>query len=150
MNRLRRFLIRAVVAIAVLGCIEGQLGSGALAEEPLSVVRIGATMGDDFTPVLYALRAGLFRKAGLDVQVTPLGSGAAIASAIAGGSIDIGKGSLVSLMTAHVHDVPLVIVAPGSLYSGKAGSPYAALVVSTDSPSRRGRISRVRSLRCHL
>lgn len=83
------------------------------------------------------MKAGLFAPAGLDVDVTVMSNGSAIAAAVAGGAIDIGKGSLVSLMGAHVHNVPIVLVAAGSLYNARA--PYAALIMAADGTFTAGR-----------
>ena len=52
-------------------------------------------------------------------------------------TIDIGKASLVSLMNAHVHGVPIVLVAAGAMYNAK--SPYAELVMPADATFKTGK-----------
>ncbi len=94
-------------------------------------------MADDLTPILYAVKVGMFRKAGVDVQLTVLSSGAAVAAAVAGGAIDIGKGSLVSVMTAHLHGIPIALVAAGGMYDEK--TPYAQMVVASDAQLKTGK-----------
>jgi ABC-type nitrate/sulfonate/bicarbonate transport system substrate-binding protein len=98
----------------------------------LTPVRVLASPVDDVMPVLYAQRAGLFRQAGLDVTIDRANSGSAAAAAVMGGSVDIGKGNIMSVITAHAHNVPLIIVAPAAIYDPK--TPDAALVVAADSP----------------
>jgi NitT/TauT family transport system substrate-binding protein len=95
-------------------------------------LRLASSPDDDVTPALYARSAGLFQKAGLTVTVEPLANGTAVAAAIAGGSIDIGKASLVSILNAHVRGVPFVIVGP----SGRADlrRTNGGLLVLKDSP----------------
>jgi NitT/TauT family transport system substrate-binding protein len=60
------------------------------------------------------------------------GSGALIAAAVVGGAVDIGKGNVVPIITAHAHNVPLVIVSPAAVYDPK--TPDAALLVAANSP----------------
>lgn len=109
-------------------------GAAAQTTPALTPVRVLASPVDDVMPVLYAVKTGMFRKAGLDVTVDRANSGAAAAAAVIGGSVDIGKGNIMSVITAHAHNVPLVIVAPAAIYDPK--SPDAALVVAADSPIR--------------
>jgi NitT/TauT family transport system substrate-binding protein len=124
-----------IVAVVILATLLTSLGASAQA--PLPVLRLGTTMADDYTPVLYAVNAGLFKKAGIDAQVTVLANGSTIAAAVAGGAIDIGKASLVSLMNAHVRGVPIVLVAAGAMYNAK--SPYAELVMPADAAYKTGK-----------
>jgi len=86
--------------------------------------------------VLYGVQAGLFKKAGLDVQVQSVSSGSAAAAAVAGGALDIGKSSLISLISAHVRSIPFSLVAPSGLYTSAA--PVAALVVPKTSGIKNG------------
>jgi NitT/TauT family transport system substrate-binding protein len=88
-------------------------------------------------PVLYAQRAGLFRQAGINVELSRANSGAAISAAILGGSIDIGKGNITSIVVAHAHNVPMVIVAPAAIYDPK--TPDAVVLVAANSPIRSPR-----------
>jgi NitT/TauT family transport system substrate-binding protein len=99
---------------------------------PLIPIHILASPVDDVMPVLYAQKTGMFRAAGLDVTIERAQSGAAAAAAVAGGSVDIGKGNLLSVVTARAHNIPLVIVAPAAIYDPK--TPDAALVVAAGSP----------------
>jgi len=52
------------------------------------------------------------------------------------GSFEIGKSSVISLLSAHVRGLPLVIVAPAGDYD--SARPSAALAVRADSPLRSG------------
>lgn len=103
----------------------------------LQTLRLAAAPDDDITPILYGQSSGIFKKAGLDVQLMALGSGSATASAVAGGAVDIGKSSLTSLISAHARGIPFAIVAPASLYL--ESSPIAGLVVAKDSAIASGR-----------
>src|SRR5579875_1677457 len=107
------------------------------AQSSLPTIKVGLVPSDDITPVLYAARTGMFRKAGFDVQLIPATSGTAVAQAVVGGSYDIGKSSLVSLMNAHLRGLPLYLIAAGGVYDSSA--PYAELVVAPDAPYKSGK-----------
>lgn len=98
----------------------------------LVVVRVASAPDDDVTPLLYARATGMFAKAGLDVVVSRMNSGAAISAAVVGGSIDIGKSSLLPLISAHARDVPITLVAPAGEFH--ADSPVTAIIVLKSSP----------------
>ena len=121
---------KACVAIAALVLFAP--GAAPAQSPALTTVRVLASPVDDVMPVLYAVRAGLFAKAGLNVVVDRAASGAAASAAVIGGSVEIGKGNIMSVITAHAHNVPLVIVAPAAIYDPK--TPDAALVVAAGSP----------------
>jgi NitT/TauT family transport system substrate-binding protein len=111
------------------------LSLSANAQAPIKIT-IASPSSDDVTPALYADRAGIFKKYGLDVEVLRMASGSAIAAAIAGGSVSIGLNNAVSIAVAHAHNVPLQIVAPGGLYTG---DDAALLVVPVASATRSAR-----------
>jgi NitT/TauT family transport system substrate-binding protein len=95
------------------------------------VLHVASAGDDNVVPLLYADKAGLFRKAGLDVQIQKMNSGAAIAAAVAGGALDIGKSSLTGLIAAHLRGIDFTLVAPSGLYVKE--HPIGALVVPADS-----------------
>jgi NitT/TauT family transport system substrate-binding protein len=132
----RTFMPR--VQAALLGCalfalaiaVQRPLAGGAQA--PLTTVRVAGVLSDELTPVLYAQKSGMYAKAGLDVQIVPAASGAAVTTAVLAGSIEIGKSSLISLMNAHLRGVPLAIIGGSGVYDPKF--PYAQMVTAVDSP----------------
>jgi NitT/TauT family transport system substrate-binding protein len=100
--------------------------------QTLTTIRVATTADDNATPILYGLQSGRFRAAGLDVQIQQVSNGSAIAAGIAGGAYDVGKASLTSILTSHLHGVPFTIVAAAGVYDSKA--PYGVLLVAADSP----------------
>jgi NitT/TauT family transport system substrate-binding protein len=117
----------AAVLFLALGA-QGGLGQGLPA---LTTLRLASSPDDDVTPVLYAQQAGLFARAGLNVDLSRMNNGAAVTAAVAGGSIDIGKSSLVPLLAAHVHGLPFTLVAPAGVWSTSA--PVTATLVLKNS-----------------
>lgn len=97
-------------------------------------IRIGAAMDDSTTPVLFADHAGYFKRHGLSAEITKLTSGAAVAAAVAGGSLELGKSSIFSIIAAHVRGFPFQLIAPTASYS--SASPDAGVVVATTSSIR--------------
>jgi len=104
----------------------------ALRAQALTQMTLGAVPEESVTPALWAEQSGMFRKAGLNVDVQAGASGNAIAAGVAGGSYAIGKSSLPAIVQAHARGLPFVFVAGGSLYDTK--HPYSVLTVKADSP----------------
>jgi NitT/TauT family transport system substrate-binding protein len=125
---------RALVLVAACAVLFWPArGSLALAQPAaLTVVRVAGVQTDDITPLVYAMKTGMFARAGLDVQSMATSSGAATSAAVASGSYEIGKSSLLSLMNAHLRGVPLIVIAAGVVHD--THNPFAKLVVAADEP----------------
>jgi NitT/TauT family transport system substrate-binding protein len=129
---LRNFLSsrRGFITTAAATLTAGALGRAG-AQTPVAI-RLASAPDDDVSAVLYAIDAGLFRRAGLDVSIERANSGAAVGAAVTGGAIDIGKSSMVSLISAHQRGLPFVLVASSAIYDGD--HPLIAMVVAKDGP----------------
>lgn len=108
------------------------LAGGPVAGQAPAVVRIGALPIDVSGEPFYAQDLGYFKQAGIDAQITILGNGAAVAAAILGGAVDIGVSNVISAAIGHEKGLPLVMIAPGALYSTKA--PTTVCAVAKNSP----------------
>ena len=104
--------------------------------QALTKLRISGSPDNDIVGALWGQQSGIFRKLGLDVEVTATNSGGVITAAVLGGSLEIGKGNLLGLLSAHIMSVPLVVEAPASLWN--TDSPTSALVVAKGSRIRTG------------
>jgi NitT/TauT family transport system substrate-binding protein len=100
-------------------------------------IKIAAPTNDTATSALYAIKSGLFQRAGLNVDIVPMNSGAAVASAVAGGAVSIGNSSLVTIIEAHAKGVPFTLVATSGMI--ETNVPYSEMVVGKDSPYRTAR-----------
>jgi NitT/TauT family transport system substrate-binding protein len=114
----------------VLACPSARV----FAQTSLTTIRVGATPIDSLAPVAYAMRTGMFEKAGLQIELSMMGSGNAITAAVAGGALDMGLSSLVAIIQGHLRGIPLTIVAPGGLW---VDSDTAGLLVPKASPLRK-------------
>jgi NitT/TauT family transport system substrate-binding protein len=106
----------------------------ALADDTL---RIGALLLDNTAEVFYARELGMFKRAGLDVDITTFPSGGAAASALVGGAVDISISDTLTMVEAHSRNVPLTYLAPATVYT--KALPAYALLVGADSPIRVAR-----------
>ncbi len=84
------------------------------------------------TPVLYAISSGLYKKYGIAVDVSLVGSGSAAAAAVAGGSLDVGKTSAIGTIVMISKGLPFTAI--GALGHYDSAKPVYALVVPTESP----------------
>ncbi|HEY5350325.1 MAG TPA: ABC transporter substrate-binding protein [Candidatus Lustribacter sp.] len=125
-----RFAARIALGVSMLLlCVPSRANAQTLTE-----LRVATTPTDTGAQVYYALDLGLFKKNGLDVHVSSINAGSAVATAVAGGSFDIAQTSITALASAHEHGLPFVIIAPGGAYSSKA--PTSELVVPATSAIR--------------
>lgn len=122
------------VLLAGLACTLLALGgpSRAGAEEN-SIIRLGMTPVETEAGVYYAEEMGYFRKAGITVKVDNFAGGAAIAAAIASGSLDVGAANPLSVANAFLRGIPIKVIASGSLYS--TASPQSLLVIAPNKPA---------------
>lgn len=120
----------AVLLGALLVTSSGRIRADEPAPIPIRVAM--SVVNYDAAPLYYAQRSGLFARAGLQVDITRISSGAATAAAVASRTIDIGKATTLGVLAGYAHDVPLTIIAPAATYD--AGTPDGMLVVAPDSP----------------
>jgi NitT/TauT family transport system substrate-binding protein len=130
-RRLSRFAVAAIIALAV-----ASLGQQAVRAQTLEKIRLAGVQTDDLTPVYYAEKAGLYQKAGIDVEIVPTSSGTAATTALVSGAYEMSKGSLISGLVAHLRDLPLVMVANGAIWDPKV--PFSMLLVAADSTIKTG------------
>jgi len=127
--------VRRTHALRALAGAPGLVAAPAMvrAQGSLTTIRYLSSPSDDQLPVLYAQKTGLFQEAGLNLVAERASSGAAAAQAVAGGAIDIGKGSLASLIAAHVRGIPFELIAPAAIHR-EDSSVNSAVVVGVSSP----------------
>jgi NitT/TauT family transport system substrate-binding protein len=77
---------------------------------------------------------GFFKRAGIDVQIMTVSTGAAVAAAVASGAVDIGQSNVVSIAVAYEHGLPFGLIAAGNLFVSRVHQ--AALLVTAQSRIR--------------
>jgi len=103
----------------------------------MTTIHLASAPDEDVIGALWGIEGGGFHRAGLDVQIQRANSGAAVAAAVAGGSLEIGKSSLISLLAARNRGLPFVLIAPSGIYT--AEHPVVALVVAKNAPFKTGK-----------
>ena len=128
-------------ALQVLG---GTLAAPALAGVPalvrsqqLATVRVGTIPVDVAANCFYTLDLGLFAKAGLDVQISPMTSGPVIAQAVSGGALDIGVSNVATIAAARLRGLPFRFIAPAAVVED-GRRPTDVVMVLKDSPIKPG------------
>lgn len=95
------------------------------------LIRLGSGPDDQATPLLYGVKSGLYKQYGLNVEVVKLAGAAAVAAALAGGSLEVGKGSMLGVITAIAKGLPFTVIGNLSYYD--AERPDIALLVPAGS-----------------
>jgi NitT/TauT family transport system substrate-binding protein len=127
----RRALSRTKALQLIAACAAAAPLRAAAGNE--ATIRVGVESGaETFSEPLYGTEAGIFSRAGLDVQAGILPSAGAIAAAIAGGTLDAGSTDVIVLANAHNRGVPLVAIAASGLFRTK--DPTSGLCVAASSP----------------
>ncbi len=111
------------------------LGAPARAQEATRYTAGGTPIEGDCL-VFLAQSEGYFTRAGVNVDVTSMGSGDAIAAAIVAGAVAFGSINTVSLAIAHQNGIPIRIIAPAALYDSSV--PGSQLMVRKESAIRTG------------
>jgi NitT/TauT family transport system substrate-binding protein len=123
----------ALIALAAAGL--AAIPDRSFAQNSLTKIRIAGTPTDAFTSVFYAIKSGMYKNAGLDVEFVPVSSGSAATAAVVGGAYEFGNTSLNPVFAAHLSGVPIVIAVPQSVYT--AQNPFGLLQVAPDSTVRK-------------
>jgi NitT/TauT family transport system substrate-binding protein len=105
--------------------------------QELRTIKLVGVVNDTVTTPLYAMQSGIFKKYGLSAEFVMLTSGAAAAAAIAGGELQFGISSLVTLIEAHERGVPFTLVAPSGVLT--TGDGYSQFIINKDATLRTGR-----------
>lgn len=131
MVRSLRLFAAAVLMLALSGSI-------VLGQTPdTTVIRVGAALDDETTPLVYGWKSGFFASRGLNVEIQRFNSGSAVAAAVAGGSLEMGKAGTIAILQAHVRGLPFTMIAPVSYYRNER--PACGLIVPTGAPMRVAR-----------
>ncbi len=97
-----------------------------------SPVRIGVVPVEVCAEAFFGVDLGIFKKAGIEVELDWFSSPGAVSTALAGNAIDIGLFDSAGLVSAYAHNLPVVLLAPGKLYEDI--DPEIGLVVRSDGP----------------
>lgn len=87
--------------------------AAAPAQSTLTTIQVGVLgYGDGTSLPVYAQGAGFFKKYGLDAHIAPFNGGGAIVAAVAGGSLNVGFGNIISVTAAIERGIPVIALTP--------------------------------------
>ena len=109
--------------------------SRARAQGTLAPVSLLSVPNDSSGEMYYAQELGLFAKAGLDVRLQSVNDPSATAGAVLSGTATFGGLTIPGYATAHQRGIPIVIVAPTSIYS--SANPTSGIIVLKNSSFKR-------------
>lgn len=128
--------VRTIAKWIGTALLVASLHSG-LAAQDISTIQVAGPPIDDFKPVYYGIRSGLFRKYGLNVIALQTNSGAAALASLAGNSSQVAFTSVPAVLQAHERGLAFKIVAPAQWYL--SDHPTMVLVVKANSTIKTGR-----------
>lgn len=123
--------------IAFLSAFAATAAAPYVASAQTNQLRIGSSFSDSFGVPFYAKDAGIFARAGFDLQVFPMSNAGAVAAALAGGALELGLGDFVSSTNAIAKGLPIQLVAGCGLYLSSAPTSFEC--VPKESPIRTAR-----------
>lgn len=124
-------------ALALLALPLFVANGGVVSGQELAKLRVLAPANDGFRALFYGVRAGIFRRYGVEVEPTIANSGAAAAAALAGGAADVAYTNTATVILAHRRGIPMRVLVPAALYMSE--KPNSLMLVLKDSAIRSGR-----------
>ena len=85
-----------------------------------TTLQLGTMGADGSAEPFYGLDKNFFKDAGFEVRVTVMNNTGQLASAVAGGALEIGYGSVIPLAQAHVRGIEFKVIAPALVYTAPA------------------------------
>jgi NitT/TauT family transport system substrate-binding protein len=95
------------------------------------VIHVALSPFEGQANVYYAQELGLFKRAGVNVEIQQAQGSAATVAGIIGGSLQIGAGSPIPLVTARERGFDLMLIAPGTI--ADAATQTGLLTVATSA-----------------
>jgi len=122
---------QALTAVAAAACAVAESRTIVAAQTPIAL-KVGGGQSEAQAQVYYALEAGFFKKAGLDVDILMVRSGSITMQAIAGGQLQAGVGNAVSAGSGILRGIPFVFIAPGAMWNQTVHN--SGIMVAQNSP----------------
>jgi NitT/TauT family transport system substrate-binding protein len=123
----------ATAVAACGGSSNKSKGSGGSTSGGTTTVNVGVLPIADVAPLYIGIKQGFFSKQHLKVVPHPLAGGAAVASAVVGGSLQFGFGATANLVEARSHGLPIQFVANGDQAAASAAKAWSGIVVGHGS-----------------
>lgn len=141
-SRLVAGVAMAAVAVTAAACSSSSSASSGTAAAAASsssasstpaTVNVGVLPIADVAPLYLGIKQGFFAKQNLTVNPHALQGGAAVASAVVGGSLQFGFGAVANLVLARAHNLPVEYVANGDQAAASASTAWSGILVGANS-----------------
>jgi len=109
------------------------IAAPAAAQTAHAALRIGLIPSNFSGQAYCAKELGFFERAGLDVELNPIGNGAAIQAALVSGALDIGYSNVLAMATAHARGVPFAFIIGSNYYRHDEATVGAIAVARTSA-----------------
>jgi ABC-type nitrate/sulfonate/bicarbonate transport system substrate-binding protein len=103
-------LLRRVLGCGLLVAFLILPQAGRAQDAGSTTLRIATTANDGGMEAYYAQELGLFKKAGINAEITAIGNGANIVTGVIGGTYDVGVAASVSVVSAYQSGLPILLV----------------------------------------
>jgi NitT/TauT family transport system substrate-binding protein len=123
---------RALLGLALAALIPTGAPPAGAQSSPL--IRVGTGPNDQSLPLVYGDKGGVFKRHGLNVEVSRQTTTSVMAAAVVGGSLEIAQGSTLGAVQAIAKGLPLTLIGNLGLYN--ADRPDIGLLVLNSSPIR--------------
>lgn len=130
---MRRRTVISALALASLAAMQRRPARAQTSPERIQVV---GPASESQTNMFYAIKTGMFARAGLDVSTVSISSGAAATTAVITGTYELGITNVLPIFAGHLRGIPIAMVTPGIINTFK--NPFAQLQVAVDSPYKTG------------
>jgi len=130
--------IAALIALALVaaGCGDGG-EAPATGEGGTTKLKVQETAGVPSSFVAFGIEKGMFSEEKLDIELSPTQGGAATIPALVSGEIQVGGSNVVSLLLAASKDLPIRVIASGTVAKPEGEKDFGALVVAKDSDVKK-------------
>lgn len=138
--------LAAGVAVGTLGLVTAACSSSSSSSSSVAssgnqggsstattTVTVGVLPIADVAPLYIGIKQGFFAQQHLNVVPHSLQGGAAVASAVLGGSLQFGFGATANVILANSHNLPVQIVANGDEAASGDGSAWSGILVGAHS-----------------
>ena len=104
----------------------------------MTKLNLGYVRVADQSPLFLAVDKGFGKEEGLELNLTPMVGGAAVAPALASGALHIGVANVVSIVIAHTKGFDFKFIANGAINKARSNETFGIQVLR-DSPLRIGK-----------
>ncbi|KJF16408.1 ABC transporter substrate-binding protein [Acidithrix ferrooxidans] len=144
-KNINRRSITAASSLATFGLIAAACGSSTSSTNTTSssaetsttiapaTINVGVLPIADVAPLYIGIKEGFFAKQKLTVVPHALQGGAAVASAVVGGSLQFGYGATANLILANAHGIALRFVAAGDFAASNSTNAWSGILVNANS-----------------